>query len=367
LRRSFKRRIIALFFCGLLLLFVLEGISRLEWSFRSDTSFFSPNVSFYYPELPQRQGAKGAGNDGILQVLLLGGSVLHPDWGNIPEALEEKLSLACNRKVRILNLAMPGHTTLDSVHKHRRLEGRRFDLIMCYHGINELRLNNCPGDMFRRDYSHYSWYRVINFFEGNPGVPDLAFLFSLGYRMVRLHEKLGSPPRYIPRDRPSEAMMEHGGDIKTASPFKDNMERIHRMARNAGAPLVLMTFAFHLPPDYSLEAFEARSLDYCLHSCPVEIWGRPADISRGIKVHNDIIRGLAAGSEGVVFVDQNARLPGGARYFNDVCHLTQEGGVLFAYNIVNALEERAEWNRSGGESGVHVGRTGDRRAVKEGV
>lgn len=336
LMHSIMSRAAVILFSACLLFLVVEGVSRLEWSLRSNTSFFSPNVAFYYPELPRGEKAVAPNKEGSLEVLVLGGSVLHPDWGSIPQALLEKLTSASGKKVKVRNMAMPGHTTLDSFYKLRRLVDRRFDLIICYHGINELRLNNCPEQMYQQDYSHYSWYRVVNFFENRPNIPDLACLFSFGYRLVRLHEKIGSPPRYIPRDSPSEDMMRYGGYIKTAVSFRENMENILELAREGQSPLVLMTFAFHLPSDYSLEAFQARSLDYCLHSCAAEIWAKPEHLAEGLRVHNDIIRDLASRSNDVIFVDQYTQIPQCARHFNDVCHLTQEGSIRFVENLLKA-------------------------------
>ncbi len=321
---------------------VLEGVSRLEWSSRSEVPFFSPNVAFYYPEL-RPGGEPLAPEKDSLDVLLLGGSVLHPDWGSIPQTLKEQLTQRTGRDVNVLNLAKPGHTTLDSLYKLRRLRGHALDLVVCYHGINDLRLNNCPRETFRQDYSHYSWYWVINRFENHRGIPDLACLFSLTYRFARLYEKLGASSRFIPKDRPIESMMQHGGDIKTEAPFRRNMAGILARARSEGTPVVLMPFAFHLPSDYSLEAFEARGLDYCLHSCAVEIWGRPEHIAKGIRAHNEILLSLAEGSDNVLLVDQRAGIPRSGRYFNDVCHLTQKGCGLFVENLVGALVPWMGW------------------------
>lgn len=320
--------------CGVLALACLEAISRTEWSFRSETPFFSPNVYFYYPELGPVQEADTRHDKG-LDVLLLGGSVLHEDWGTIPQALGEKLTLTVRREVRVHNLAKPGHTSLDSLYKYRRLEGKSFDLVLFYHGINELRLNNCPGRVFRPDYGHASWYRVINRFEGQGRRPDLALLYALTYRFVRLHEKVIAPEAYVPRERPDPKAMRFGGEIKTAPSFRINLERILTLAKKRGEPVVLMTFCYHLPQDYSLERFRAGNLDYCLHRCPVEIWGMPKHIQKGLDAHNQVIREARDRfGEAVVFVDQALHMPRDKEHFNDICHLTQKGCAAFAEHIL---------------------------------
>jgi hypothetical protein len=99
-----------------------------------------------------------------------------------------------------------------------------------------------------------------------------------------------------------------------------------------------MTFCYYLDTRYSLERFEQGTLDYCLHSCPVEIWGTPDNIVAGLKAHNRIIQNIAVRSpKGVVFVDQNVLMPKDGSHFNDICHMTHLGCSVFADNIINAV------------------------------
>ena len=340
--------------CGLFALLLLEGICRTEWSLRSEAPFFSPNLYFYYPELRPVLEAEEAG-EGDLDVLLLGGSVLHEDWGTIPQALQERLTLAARREVRVHNLAKPGHTTLDSWYKYRRAAKREFDLVLVYHGINELRLNNCPEAVYRDDYGHYSWYRVINRFEGHPSWPDLALLYALFYRGTRLHEKVIAPEAYISRDRPEEAMVRFGGEIKTVRAFERNLTNLVDLAREREQTVVLMTFCSYLPESYTLERFEERVLDYCLHSCAVEIWGAPDHVVKGLKAHNRVIRGLQARFQGVRLVDQEGRMPRGRDHFNDICHLTQRGCDRFAANVVRGVRDLLPPSRTAVDAGANPG------------
>ena len=340
--RRTRRWVLGLF-CGILLLMVLlEGICRLEWSLRSEVPFFSANLYFTYPELRALSG-EGGKDLGDLDVLLLGGSVLHDDWGSVAQALEEQVTLATRRKVHIYNLARPGHTSLDSRYKYQRLDHRHFDLVLVYHGINELRLNNCPRRVFREDYGHYSWYRLINLLEAHRSWPDLAALYDITYRWFRLQEKLFHPDAYIPKDRPSPERMAFGGEIKTRRPFEANLGRIVETAKERNELVVLMTFAYHLPATYTLERFEAGDLDYGLHSCAVEIWGLPEHVRTGLDAHNRVIRDLGRRyGEKVVLVDQERDMPRGGRYFNDICHLTQWGCGAFAANIVRQVQGMIE-------------------------
>jgi hypothetical protein len=328
------KRTLAGLACAVFAFGILETICRVEWSHRSETPFFSPNLYFYYPELAPVLEADTDSDHGM-DVLLLGGSVLHEDWGSIPQNLREVLTLAGRKDVRIHNLAKPGHTSLDSLYKYRRLEGKSFDLVLFYHGINELRLNNCPRHIFQPDYGHSSWYRVINRFERNGRRPNLASLYALTYRFVRLHEKLIAPEAYVPRERPDPKAMRFGGEIKTAPSFQSNLEGILALAQERKEPVVLMTFCYHLPRDYTLERFKAGSLDYCLHSCAVEIWGMPEHIQKGLDVHNRVIRDTWDRHRGnAIFVDQALHMPRDQEHFNDICHLTHKGCTAFTEHIL---------------------------------
>ena len=231
--------------------------------------------------------------DHIIDILLLGGSVLHDQRSNISQVLLEKITFATKQKTRVYNLSEPGHTSLDSYYKYRHLSNKEFDLVLFYHGINELRLNNCPSSMYRNDYSHYSWYKVINLFEGHRNTRYIASLYSLYYRLIRLQERLSSPPLYVPRKTPTEEWTQYGNHIKSADAFGLNLKKILDIAYRKQEPVLLMTFCSYVPKDYSLERFKNRELDYCLNECPIEIWGTPKNIKAGITSHNDIIKRFA--------------------------------------------------------------------------
>ena len=57
-------------------------------------------------------------------------------------------------------MSQGAHTTLDSYLKHKALHNKTFDVVVIYHGINEVRANNSPPEIFKPDYSHYAWYEL---------------------------------------------------------------------------------------------------------------------------------------------------------------------------------------------------------------
>ena len=205
------------------------------------------------------------------------------------------------------------------------LADKRFDMVIVYECINDLRANNCPDAMFRADYGHMGWYRLLNAADAGAGRRLLALPVTLRLAWIGLTWRLGLA-RVLPEDASvNPKWVTHGSKIKTAEPFRRNMKAIVEMARQRQESIVLMTFANYLPKNYTREKFEARQLDYCTHWFAAEIWGAPRDVVKGLAVHNAVIRNLARAHPEAIFVDEQATMPADGRYFDDICHLSIAG------------------------------------------
>ena len=125
-------------------------------------------------------------------------------------------------------------------------------------------MNCCPAADFRDDYTHCGHYKSLKrrLAAGKMNLKDVA---------------LGEVDRLIALGSPEPELLEFGRTIKTAQPFRQNIESIVEASRANNRPVVLMTFAFHLPADYTRERFEQRRLDYGrgVHELPAELWGKP--------------------------------------------------------------------------------------------
>lgn len=332
------RRIAVLVLYAVVLLLAVELAARLFWTLRHGTPLLRTKEILYafYPELelvgrrPIRRG------DGDLDVLILGGSVVNDRYGNVGTLLGERLTRTLRRPVKLYNLSRTGHTTLDSLFKYQHLEGREFDLVVVYHGINEARANNCPPEVFRDDYSHYSWYETIHRLSEHSEIGWLAFPFTFDYAWRTGKEEWGFST-FVPKGRPRPEWLEYGREVKTAGPFMENLAAILEIAAERGDPVLLSSFAYYLAPGYSEEAFRALRLDYSLHAFPVELWGKPPYVTAAIDAHNDAVARLAAAVPGVLYVDQNALIPKTGEYFNDVCHLTGKGCESFVDNVLGVV------------------------------
>lgn len=340
--RSKRRRLpralaIGLFACYLVLLFELG--SRAYWTVAHGTPFFEPAraIERYYPGLGLDELRRGLvrDDDEAFDVLLLGGSVVSNDFGDVAPRLERRLSKALYRPVRVWNLAQSGHTTRDSLLKYTMLGGNRFDLVLVYHGVNDARMNNCPLERFQNDYTHCKWYREVEFLRTRP----ICRLFAAPVTACRIvHEVWQNLPgsTLMPLHVPRERWTRCGQDVKTAATFRANVEEIVRIARERGEPVALGAFAFYLPADYSLEKFRAKELDYASHALPVEIWGSAANVAKAVEAHNDAVRRVCR-EQGVVLVDVASAAPQDREHFNDCCHLTEAGCDVLVETVVASL------------------------------
>ena len=331
------RRVRFLVIYAIVLLVLVELTCRLAWRFSGVSFLAAPNRihHFFYPELKPVEEAASTRDDGTFDVLVLAGSVL--EFGDFAGQLTASLEKTYRRPVRVHSLARAAHTSLDSFYKYRRLDGLRFDLVLFYHGINEARANNCPAELFRDDYSHWGWYRLIADYETGG-----ERLFVLPYTLNFAYTKIGSKTgliKFVPKHRPGEEWVVHGATIRTERTFRANLDRIREIAAARGDPLLVMTFATYVVEGYTLDKFRAGELDYAGgRDMPIELWGRPEQVLQAIAAHNRVTREIAARPD-VFLVDQEAEMPRGGRYFLDVCHLTEEGLGAFVANLVRGIEK----------------------------
>lgn len=325
---------------AIFLLLVAEVSARAFWQTRG-VPFFAAHRSIqwsFYPALLGLERNPSGDEEDCFDVLMLGGSVLNTDYGDIEHGLRERLARATRACVRIYNLSAPAHTSLDSYYKYRHLTSRSFDLVVVYHGINEVRTNNCPASVFRKDYLHFAWYKLINDFERKAGKRWLTLPYTVEFVALKVAGRLGWSS-FLPVHEPDPQSLDHGCEVKTVESLRENLAGILRITERKKEPVLLMSFSLHLPQDYTKEQFENRKLDYTAYAFPVELWGKPKCVAAAIRAQNAAIEELARQFDGVLFVDQQRLIPQAGRYFNDICHLTHEGCERFVDNTVAAILE----------------------------
>ena len=298
---------------------------------RCATQFLRPDpLLAFYPGI--EEAARDDGEGDVLQVLLLGGSVLHPDWSPIEPLLADRISLATRRRVRIDNLATSSHTSRDSRLKYARLDARRYDLVLFYHAINETKFNNVPREVFRADYGHVPFYARVNVAAHDAWLPRLALPWAVRQTGVLAAISTGRRPT-LP-DRPPKEWLREGLDVKTADSFRENLEEIADTAARRGDPLLVATFAIHVPEDTDRKAFRNLQSDYTRHLAPIKLWGLPEAVRAGVDAHNGIARQVAGTRDAVYLADVAAQLPAERALFNDACHFTVDGAVAFGDRVM---------------------------------
>jgi len=321
----------------------MEAGARAYWRIYYNVPFAHPGRILYafYPELKAVEDARPTHHDKYYDILLLGPSVLHRAWGQVEEDLREGLARDGLHDVRIFNLAMPAHTSRDDWLKYQSLNDARFNLVIFYDGINETRANNVPPELFRKDYSHYSWYQVVNALANYRGA-IFALPYTLHYLIIRLQQELWKD-QYVSTHFPRKDWIKYGAETLSGESFKENLTAIIDLAKHRGDQLLLMTFAIYVPENYSPEAFMTHQLDYGFKNpnvgggVPIEKWGSREHVVASVGIHNEVVRSLAANS-GVLLLDQANQMGQNGRYFDDPCHLTAAGSQQFAQNILRVLE-----------------------------
>lgn len=270
--------------------------------------------------------------EAAFSVLLLGASVLNGEENS------ESIERAFDRRCRVYNLSQPAHSSIDSVTKLRYALGRgdRFDYVIFYHGINDVRANNAPPDLFSTDYGHYFFYRLTKavFSEENPVIRRLltSSLFYRSYVLsMRLRETRLFGRRFVHIARPREDWLQYGSTIRSKEVFESNLRKIIELCDTYGSHLIVPRYAHHpILDDW------AAGRDVALEDGEMvrftEEWGLPRNVLDGMKAHNEVILSLA---DRFQYVDTRALEQYGN--FVDPCHFTPEASMKFQRALIDAL------------------------------
>jgi hypothetical protein len=322
---------------------LIEGTCRCYWSFVYRVPLTDMRQIFesrFYPEL-RTSGAWTTSirlDDEHFDVLMLGGSVLAPEYGTIDAKLRDVLTRKTGQSVRVFNAACAGLTSRDSLLKYRALAGREFDLVVFYHGINDARMNNCPREQFRDDYTHGSWYARIDALERRRELNSWVTPFTLQHLAIGV---LDERPFafYLPRNAPPDGRwFDHGLDVKTAVPFESNVREVLELARARGAQVLLPTFVLFMDPDYEKNDKSVRAKQYRMGDGLVGLWGTPQGVRKAVGIHNNALRKLAGEYDHATLAEMDGCAPHDPIHFFDVCHLTDAGTTCWVNRLRPTLE-----------------------------
>lgn len=328
-----KKSILNFIKTGILTLFVWVVFIELALRLILPVPFFDTSnvLQVFYPKYKEVKEREITKDNDVYDVLILGGSVV-AYYYPIASQLEAQLQKKSSQPVKIHNAAYPAHTTMDSYLKYKNLMEKNFDLVIYYHGINDTRANNCPEEVFKNDYTHYSWYRALHQIENHKELKYTIIPYTLHYTWIYIKEFFRSPDLIHFKDI-REEWMDYGENVKTSVSFKDNLTKVIDLANAKNEQVILMSFAYHIAEGYTKEKFLNKELEYTQHKRAIEIWGKPALVEKGIQVHNNIIKEIAEKESHVSYVDQNQSIKKDASNFLDICHLTDKGCAEWARNL----------------------------------
>ncbi|SKB51879.1 hypothetical protein [Dyadobacter psychrophilus] len=289
----------------------------------------------YYPYIQPMQQAKTERGDNSRNILILGGSVVNTHWSRLEMRLDTLFQKAYPdiKKFNFFNVAMPGHNSRDNVVKYQLLKDQHYDLVIYYEAINENRANNISPQMFYADYSHIKWYDEINLLLLHPemNITVMPYAVHLLYKNVK--DKLRHR-NYISNDEVDPNYAAYGKDIKTAASYYDNISAIARLAREKQDPLLLVKYASYFPTGVKLtgKATDKKYFTPCYMVSPVTTWGKPENVLKGIRTHNEMLEKVHREQQ-TYFFDMSAVMPKDSATFCDVCHLSEQGAQRFAKEL----------------------------------
>lgn len=181
-------------FLGLL----FEGVFRIYLYTQTGALYVRPSeiILQHYPVLRDVLKRDLYRDDQTMKVLFLGGSSLHPKYGDVVERIRAHLTRE-GIKANLINVADRALTTRDSLFQYETLGRVQFDAVVLYHGVNDVRANNCPPDIYREDYSHYAWYSEINTaLRCQSSLRFTVIPYYLEMIAKRLHQRI-KPDRYL--------------------------------------------------------------------------------------------------------------------------------------------------------------------------
>ena len=289
----------------------------------------------YYPEMRPYLLNEGIPGSDHPRILVLGGSAAHTSFCNLDQQINRDSEGNYFKKFELDTLAQYAQNSLDSWYKYKLLEKLKFKYIIFYHGINDARTNNCPKEYFDLDYRHISFYNELFILFRHPEIKFTMIPWFSDFVIQKFKEKTGlhkTIPKeynvmefYFRKTANEDPGWKYGNELKSKASFSRNLTNILNLAEKKGDSVLVVSYAWFQPENYSLQKFIDKQLGYTEHKWPTELYGSPINVKAGIIAHNVIGKELASNFYVARAVDFEGTLPKKGEYFFDICHLTQAG------------------------------------------
>ncbi|HRG50316.1 MAG TPA: SGNH/GDSL hydrolase family protein [Pseudomonadales bacterium] len=273
-----------------------------------------------------------------VRILLLGSSTM------FNRHMAEKLKAALqktlpDKNIELLDVGIRSHTTQADVAKLQYFAQYDWDFVLFYNGINDLWANHVLPQDFYADYRHIDPWHRRNMLLDNSLLA--RHLYNTGYTWLRtLNQQFDYA--FFPNYQfvfPKKPYL-NAAQFASLSVFERNINAIVDTSLRNGAKPILLTFAYHLPANYSRQSFLQQTLDYRnpdhYDSRDVYNWGPPDYVRAGLQQENAVLRNIAA-QRNVFLIDIDATMSGRGEWFGDVCHFNNEGVAVFSAQVASAL------------------------------
>jgi lysophospholipase L1-like esterase len=257
--------------------------------------------------------------EGVFRIFCLGASTTYTTAVDgyqkaYPAQLERILREVYHHpNVEVINAGVPAYTSLDSLlNLQLRILPLQPDLIVVYHGINDLAARLVPPDQYRPDFTGYrsDW---------SPGDRDTPHRW---WHHSRLAYVLAVQMGIIPQQKVGYGLIPNTSsltieDLKRNPPiyFETNLDRMVLLARHSNAKIMFSTFAY--------------SQDF-----------NDPFLKTGVLENNQVVQRIGEQLEVPVF-DFSSQMPKDREYWDDAIHVNERGAErkaeLFAQFIETAF------------------------------
>lgn len=276
--------------------------------------------------------------------MVFGGSTVCPDtllFEHLGHRVVTRFCDPCEALPKpCFNAAAPALTVIDSWYLYHQLSDiESLEYVFILNGINDARSNNISENEFSEWYRHIQFYDEAYILYRHPE-QVLIWTPTLLHLIYQRQKRID----YLPKEnfqnfdnRLRERFLHHGNSIKSAVTYRNSLQRILDQADSFNHKLVIGTFPYYHNSDYNLSSFLNKKLDYSESIFPTELYGRPADVVKSIKAHNEVVRKLAISHSKTTLIDLEKLIPKQGLYFNDICHLSPAGCEVLYQTLDSVL------------------------------
>ncbi|MFC1587449.1 carbamoyltransferase N-terminal domain-containing protein [Planctomycetota bacterium] len=284
---------------------------------------------------------------GVFRVACIGGSTTFGIGASTsekvwPQILEDLLREKYpGREFQVINAGVSGFTSAESLVNYAlRVSVLEPDLVIIYHGYNDLKPNRYKGNEgveFQSDYSHWRAPAPPQFRQ------DTSLLSRIGKHSMLLL-KLRQEIKTSKRARKSKNIRTSDEDKfdtvldAGVQAFKSNIRNIAAMAKSGGARVLIGTFVSRVNFNDPWEQQKEIGRDYQIYLPYLSIKG----FADGIQKHNKALGDLAD-EMGAGLIDLATLFPKEVEYFaseQDHIHFSDKGNRLMSELCLQAIVDK---------------------------